>query len=193
MPGQQALSPFHTRTFLLRSYGGGKGKKAACFLLSTCRQTFDVEADDSLPPKPSLVGMSFSPPAPHSAEPHSVHTTPAALAKRARTSSPIDTDDSSDTESTLELDADMPSFSRTDDSVDALMDESLKLDEAPHATIVREMEAWRETKPRIGDTWYVVPAAWYEQWKTKPHAPAMDLQALCAPNGTLRELSLIHI
>lgn len=189
MPGQQALSPFHTRTFLLRSYGGGKGKKAACFLLSTCRQTFDVEADDSLPPKPSLVGMSFSPPAPHSAEPHSVHTTPAALAKRARTSSPIDTDDSSDTESTLELDADMPSFSRTDDSVDALMDESLKLDEAPHATIVREMEAWRETKPRIGDTWYVVPAAWYEQWKTKPHAPAMDLQALCAPNGTLRELA----
>ena len=83
----------------------------------------------------------------------------------------------------------MPSFSRTDDSVDALMDESLKLDEAPHATIVREMEAWRETKPRIGDTWYVVPAAWYEQWKTKPHAPAMDLQALCAPNGTLRELA----
>ena len=56
MPGQQALSPFHTRTFLLRSYDGGKGKKAACFLLSTCRQTFDVEADDSLPPKALVRG-----------------------------------------------------------------------------------------------------------------------------------------
>ena len=79
---------------------------------------------------------------------------------------------------------------RSDESVDSLMGESLRLDDArtPAETLAREVEAWRATPPRLGDTWYVVPAAWYRAWTEHPARPPppMDLAPLCAPGGQLR-------
>ncbi|WFD20311.1 ubiquitinyl hydrolase 1 [Malassezia caprae] len=121
--------------------------------------------------------------------------------KRARTTSP-DTDASSDAggSSTLrppsrESHDDMapardPFARRSDESVDSLIGESLRLDDArtPADTLAREVEAWRATPPRLGDTWYVIPAAWYRAWTEHPARapPAMDLAPLCAPGGQLR-------
>lgn len=87
---------------------------------------------------------------------------------------------------------DMPGSSAmrsSDECVNALMDESLSLDDArvPHTTLVREVETWRASQPRIGDTWYVIPADWYERWKVKPQGiAAMNLEALCTnDNGNV--------
>jgi len=121
--------------------------------------------------------------------------------KRARTTSP-DTDASSDAggSSTLRppsregaddmAPAHDPFARRSDESVDSLIGESLRLDDArtPADALAREVEAWRETPPRLGDTWYVIPAAWYRAWIKHPTRtpPAMDLAPLCAPGGQLR-------
>lgn len=79
---------------------------------------------------------------------------------------------------------------RSDESVDSLIGESLRLDDArtPADTLAREVEAWRATPPRLGDTWYVIPAAWYRAWTEHPARtpPVMDLASLCAPGGQLR-------
>lgn len=79
---------------------------------------------------------------------------------------------------------------RSDESVDSLIGESLRLDDArtPPDTLAREVEAWRATPPRLGDTWYVVPAPWYRAWLAQPARtpPAMDLAPLCAQGGRMR-------
>ncbi|KAL4398824.1 cysteine-type deubiquitinase [Malassezia pachydermatis] len=84
----------------------------------------------------------------------------------------------------------MPSPRPSDESVDSLIGDALHLDDerlSPTA-LVREVEAWRVSRPRVGDTWYIVPTAWYAAWKAKPSAAGpIDLRPLVQDaSGSLR-------
>ena len=94
-------------------------------------------------------------------------------------------DDTTPTNAANDLRFCMPQPS--DESVDSLIGEvSLHLDDAPVTTLVREIEAWRATQPRTGDTWYLVPASWYASWRARPTlVQPMDLAPLTT-NGVLR-------
>lgn len=103
--------------------------------------------------------------------------------KRARTTSP-DTDCSSTEADGSErltyslapshlgssVSEDMPHKPQTDEAVDSLLNDSaLQLHDARTADpLVSQVQAWKAARPNIGETWYVVPARWYNTFVADP-------------------------
>ncbi|WFD43484.1 ubiquitinyl hydrolase 1 [Malassezia psittaci] len=76
---------------------------------------------------------------------------------------------------------------KNDDAVNSLLnDPVLQLNDHRTNAFVAEVQQCKAAQPRVGDTWYVVPARWYNTFCAEPdHASAIVTTPLCQ-QGTQR-------